>query len=111
MKLIVPVDVKEVSDILEFCLNAKEKLKLLHNEMGQKAKEGKMPIEDFRRWQNEYFMPRSQAIATEYLSAKKTIIDSSEEELKVSVQDKINGDKEALSNSNKYQINIEKDII
>ena len=76
MKLVIKGILTKPNDILEFAYNAQEKLRLKHNEEGAKATNGTITMEDFRLWQEQYFMPRQDAISMEIVKARQELLKS-----------------------------------
>lgn len=59
-----------MKDRIEYLFRYNEILKLYHNKIGQKYKDGKITLTEFREFQNEWFEPRFQLISTEINKCK-----------------------------------------
>ena len=72
-RLKIPPLVIESKDKLVYAYQMQEKLRIEHNVMGEKYRNGEITHEEWREWLNDYYEPKSTAIVSIILEAREQI--------------------------------------
>lgn len=77
-ELKIPANVTSNNDRLAYAYRVKEKLRLLHNEMGREVKNGNITIEEFEEWKLKNYYPQESAVNNEIIKYRWEVRNSTQ---------------------------------
>ena len=101
-----PSDCNTLAERAEYAHSAQEQLRLAHNEMGKKFRDGVISQDEWDRYRKDYFNPRSAILAEAICMYRDNIEGLSLEEVAELVIEK-GKVKSAMKKSKRWKIDIE----
>lgn len=71
--IVVPEEISKEINLLEYCIQMKEALRLEHNEKGQLYKDGKITKEEWQSYLDNNFFPKDLELSSCVVKAKEII--------------------------------------